>query len=136
MSRFQTGGDGDLALTACALAVPLVALLYAVASFGVALGAFCVQNTTAAHARVLLTVLLGVLGTVALATVLFFWHAWRGPRAQEVGEEDVRDVVAYGWRTRARGVCEGVGAVVGGWATAVRERFAPAKKDDSGSQKV
>ena len=101
--------DFDLAVTACVLAVPLVALFYAVLAFAVALGAFCIESTTSdIHARVLLSVVLGILGTSGLATLLFFWNAWRGPRTAEVSEEDSRDVFDYGWRSRAKTLADGV----------------------------
>ena len=94
--------DSDLALTACFLAIPLVSLLYAVLSFSVALGAFCIQSSGNMHGRILLSVVLGVLGTAGISTLLFFWHTWRGPRTEEVSAEDSRDVVDYGWTTKAK----------------------------------
>lgn len=102
-SNSTTSSDADLALTACLLSLPLVALLYGVLCFALALGAFCVQATDA-HARVLLAVVLGVAGTAGGGTLLFFWYAWRGPRDVAVGEEDVREVMRWGWRSRVRGV--------------------------------
>ena len=106
MSHFQlkdeSSRDADLAITACFLSIPLVSLLYAVLSFSIALGAFCVQNTET-HGRILLAVVLGILGTAGLGTLLFFWHVWRGPRTEEVEDENVMDVMGYGWRTKVRG---------------------------------
>ena len=111
MSHFQTrdesSRDADLAITACFLSIPLVSLLYAVLSFSVALGAFCIQNTET-HGRILLAVVLGVLGTAGLGTLLFFWHVWRGPRTEEVGEENVFDVMEYGWQTKIQGAVKKV----------------------------
>lgn len=74
-------------------------------SFALALAAFCVQNTTL-RGRVLLAVVLGVVGAAGGGTLLFFWHAWRGPRTEEVGAEDVMQDLAYGWGSKARSAME------------------------------
>lgn len=87
---------------ACVLAVPLVALLYAVLSFALALAAFCVQSTDV-HGRVLLLVTLGIAVIAGLGTLLFFWHVWRGPRTHEVSEQNTDEVLSYGWVSIARG---------------------------------
>lgn len=87
---------------ACVLAVPLVALLYAVLSFALALAAFCVQSTDV-HGRVLLLVTLGIAVIAGLGTLLFFWHVWRGPRTHEVSEQNTDEVLSYGWVSIAQG---------------------------------
>ena len=93
--------DSDIAVTACFLSIPLVALLYAVLSFSVALGAFCIQSSGRdVHGEVLLSIVLGILGVAGMGTFLFFWHAWRGPRTEEVSEEDSEEVIDYGWSTK------------------------------------
>ena len=124
--------DTDLAITAIFLAIPLVALFYAVLAFSVALGAFSIQGTSSdVHARVLLCVVLGILGTSGVATVLFFWNVWRGPRTAEISEEDSSDVVDYGWRTRGRAL---VGRFANGVSSLRRRWPSKAKKQgDSGS---
>lgn len=129
MSHFQTKDEGsrdaDLAITACFLSIPLVSLLYALLSFSIALGAFCIQNTET-HGRILLAVVLGILGTAGFSTLLFFWHVWRGPRTEEVEDEDVMDVLGYGWRTKAQKVAEKTKDVVRGQLRAIaatRQRF-------------
>ena len=95
------GRDSDLAVTACFLSMPLVSLLYAVLSFSAAITAFCIQNNDV-HGKILLTVILGILGVAGLMTLLFFWHVWRGPRKEEISEEDTGDVLAYGWKVKVK----------------------------------
>ncbi|KAH8092505.1 hypothetical protein BXZ70DRAFT_457299 [Cristinia sonorae] len=92
------GRDSDLAVTAWFLSIPLVSLLYSVLSFAIAIAAFCIQNNDT-HGKMLLVVVLGILGVTGLITLLFFWHVWRGPRA-EVSEEEIDDVLGYGWKVR------------------------------------
>ncbi|KAI0782564.1 hypothetical protein C8Q75DRAFT_737530 [Abortiporus biennis] len=100
-SSLNDGHDTDLAITACFLAIPLVALLYAVLSFTVALGAFSVQSSDV-HGKVLLSVIIGVLVSIGIVTVLFFWHTWRGPRLDEVSDEDGEEMERYGWKESLR----------------------------------
>ena len=102
--------DSDIAVMACFLCIPLVALLYAVLSFAVALGAFSIQSSDT-HGRVLLCVVLGILGTAGIGTLLFFWHVWRGPRAEEVSEENTIEMFDYGWMTQARGLIGSIKAL-------------------------
>ena len=99
-SKSESAHEADLAITACFLSIPLVALLYAVLSFSVALAAFCIQNTET-HGRVLLAVVIGLVGVAGFGTMLFFWHVWTGPREEEVGQEDVLKLLAYGWGSKA-----------------------------------
>lgn len=98
MHTFNDGQDSDLAMTACFLSFPLVSLLYAVLTFSVALGAFCIQNSDV-HSRVLLGILLGLLALSGLVTLLYFWHVWRGPRTAEISDADEDEMAEYGWRT-------------------------------------
>ena len=67
----------------------------------IAITAFCIQNNDV-HGKILLIVVLGILGVAGLMTLLFFWHVWRGPRKEEVSEEDVDDVLAYGWKVKVK----------------------------------
>jgi hypothetical protein len=76
-----------------------------VLSFAVALAAFCVQSTEV-HGRILLAVVLGIVGTAGFGTLLFFWHVWKGPRTEEIGQQTDDEVMAYGWRSKARNVAE------------------------------
>ncbi|TCD65964.1 hypothetical protein EIP91_001956 [Steccherinum ochraceum] len=105
------GGDSDLAITACFLSIPLVALLYAVLSFSVAIAAYCIQNNDV-HGKILLVVVLGILGIAGLVTLLFFWHVWRGPRDVEISAEQTEDVLGYGWKSRAKGLRERAGILL------------------------
>ncbi|KAF8886978.1 hypothetical protein BD779DRAFT_544492 [Infundibulicybe gibba] len=79
--------DADLTVTACFLSIPLASLLWSVISFGVSVGAFCVQGSTESTGKLVLVVLLGVLGTSACAMLLFFWQIWKAPRHTEIEAE-------------------------------------------------
>lgn len=93
--------DADLVVIACFLSLPIVALLYAVLCFAVALGAFCVQSTDV-HGKILLMAVLAVACSSGIGTVIFFWHAWRGAPTSEVSEEDTTATLEYGWRKMTR----------------------------------
>ena len=98
LQPLDDGHDSDLAVTAIFLSVPLVALLYAVLSFSVALGAYCIQNSEI-HGKLLLVVLFGLAGLTGVVTLVFFWHVWRGPRTVQISDEDIDVEMAYGWKT-------------------------------------
>jgi hypothetical protein len=76
----------------CFLALPLAALLWAVLSFTIAIGAFCFTSAVGAnvHTRALLAGVLGVLLTFAVLTLLVFWDAWRSPPPSEPEEDFAR----------------------------------------------
>lgn len=90
--------DADLVVAACFLSIPVVALLYAVLWFAVALGAFCVQSTDV-HGRLLLIIVLAITCSVGLSTLVFFWHVWRGSPTAEVSEDDTVATLEHGWLT-------------------------------------
>ncbi|KAI0941081.1 hypothetical protein AcV7_002728 [Taiwanofungus camphoratus] len=92
----STGKDEHLEVMACFLSIPVAALLWSILSFTIALGAFCIQNTVV-QGKVLLAVALGIVGLLSLATLLFFWHIWRGPRRVEIGDQEVQVENARGW---------------------------------------
>ncbi|CCL99557.1 uncharacterized protein FIBRA_01575 [Fibroporia radiculosa] len=93
----RLGREVDLAVMACFLALPVSSLLWAIIAFAVALGAFCIQNTDI-QGKILLSVSLGLLGLLCMATLFFFWHIWRGPRREELSEEDAGEIISRGWK--------------------------------------
>ncbi|OBZ70282.1 hypothetical protein A0H81_09799 [Grifola frondosa] len=102
--RFHTlGKENDLAALACFLSLPPVALIWSLLSFSIALGAFCIQGT-GLHGRRLLAAMLILLGVLSIATILFFWHIWRGPHREEISDENVDEVIADGWAHSIRRV--------------------------------
>jgi hypothetical protein len=68
----------DLTITSCFLSLPIVALLWSILSFTVAVAAFCVQNSDL-RGEVLLAVILGVMGLCGCCILFFFWHIWQDP---------------------------------------------------------
>jgi len=101
MHAHPLGEKMDLAVTACFLAIPVAALLWSIVAFAVALGAFCIQNTDI-QGEILLSVALGLLIMLSIATLLFFWHIWRGPRREEIDEEDSGAITSSGWKSAWR----------------------------------
>ncbi|KAF9812763.1 hypothetical protein IEO21_06013 [Rhodonia placenta] len=88
MHAHRLGNQMNLSVTACFLALPVASLLWCIIAFAVALGAFCIQSTDI-HSEILLSVALGLLGLLSIATLLFFWHIWKGPRRVEIEDEVV-----------------------------------------------
>jgi len=84
-------GDLELAITACFLSLPIAALLWSVLCFTVSIAAFCIQNSDV-HGKIILAVVLGVVGTCACGTLVFFWHIWKDPPYKEREEEYHLDV--------------------------------------------
>ncbi|KAH7923628.1 hypothetical protein BV22DRAFT_1036108 [Leucogyrophana mollusca] len=82
----KLGEQIDLTVTACFLSLPIVALLWSVLSFTIAIAAFCIQDTDV-HGEILLIVVLSILGFCAFVTLLFFWHIWKSPRLNEIEED-------------------------------------------------
>jgi hypothetical protein len=103
------GHRGSLTLLSCFLALPLAALLWAILSFTIGIGAFCFTSVAGAdvHTRTLLGGVLGVLLTLAVLTLLVFWDAWRSPPTSEP-EDHARGVgirkklVHEGWIRHTR----------------------------------
>lgn len=82
--------------------MPVVALLWSVISFTVAVGAFCIQGSTDLQNEVLLSVIIGVVSVCGIGIVFFFWHIWKPPRDYEIGEGLEENLTAHGWRERAK----------------------------------
>ena len=104
MSRYEPASgkehDADLVITACFLSVPVVALLYSLLCFAVALGVFCVQSSDA-HGKIILMVTFAVACSVGLSTLAFFWHTWRGPPSVQVSDDDGFELyMGWGGATR------------------------------------
>lgn len=102
------GQRGSLTLLSCFLALPLAALLWAILSFTIAVGALCFSSAASAdvHMRALFAGVLGVLLSLALLTLLVFWDAWRSPPTTEPEEDYARGVGTRkrkGWLRRACG---------------------------------
>jgi hypothetical protein len=102
------GQWGSLTLLSCFLALPLAALLWAILSFTIAVGALCFSSAASAdvHMRALFAGVLGVLLSLALLTLLVFWDAWRSPPTTEPEEDYARGVGTRkreGWLRRACG---------------------------------
>jgi len=108
--RVRSHGErGDLTLLACFLALPLAALLWAILSFTVAVGALCFSSAAGAdvHMRALFAGVLGVLLSLGVLTLLVFWDAWRSPPTTEPEVDHARGVGARksereGWLKHAR----------------------------------
>jgi hypothetical protein len=79
----KLGEELDLTITSCFLSLPIVALLWSILSFTLAVGAFCVQDS-GLRGEVLLVVILGVMCLCGCSIVFFFWHIWKAPRHDEV----------------------------------------------------
>jgi hypothetical protein len=79
------GEELDLTVTACFLSLPVVALLWSILSFTLAIGAFCVQDSDL-RGEVLLAAIFGIMGICGCSIVFFFWHIWKAPRHDEVEE--------------------------------------------------
>ncbi|GBE80207.1 predicted protein [Sparassis crispa] len=95
------GADIQLAVISCFLSVPVSSLLWSILCFTVALGALCIQGTDL-RGEILLAVVLGILGLLCAATLLFFWDVWRGTRREEVQEEEEWAVVDHGLKWRLK----------------------------------
>ncbi|PCH40717.1 hypothetical protein WOLCODRAFT_162479 [Wolfiporia cocos MD-104 SS10] len=101
------GEQSNLAVIACFLALPVASLLWSIIAFAVALGSFSIHNTDA-RGEVLLAVALAILGTVCIATLLFFWHIWQGPLREEIVDLDPVDMDERGWRSAFRREVQGL----------------------------
>ncbi|KIM75256.1 hypothetical protein PILCRDRAFT_684143 [Piloderma croceum F 1598] len=77
------GEELDLTVTACFLSLPIVALLWSILSFTLAIGAFCIQDSDL-RGEVLLAAIFGVMCICGCSIVLFFWHIWKASRHDEV----------------------------------------------------
>jgi hypothetical protein len=77
------GEELNLTVTSCFLSLPIVALLWSIVSFTIAVGAFCFQDSDSSG-KFLLIVILGVMGICCCCIVFFFWHIWRDPRQNEI----------------------------------------------------
>jgi len=103
--RVRSHGErGDLTLLACFLA-----LLWAILSFTIAVGALCFSSAAGAdvHMRPLFAGVLGVLLSLGVLTLLVFWDAWRSPPTTEPEEDHARGVGVRksgreGWLKHAR----------------------------------
>ncbi|KAI0920763.1 hypothetical protein AcW1_005058 [Taiwanofungus camphoratus] len=71
----------DLLWVSSFLAVPIAALFWAVLSFTIALGAYCVQSVSMTG-TILLAVVLGICALVSLAMLVFFRSGLQEPRGE------------------------------------------------------
>ena len=92
--------------------MPVVALLWSVISFTVAVGAFCIQSSTDLPEKILLSVIIGILGVCGSGVVIFFWRIWRPQRDYEIqpspsevmslgSAEFIEPYEPQGWKGRA-----------------------------------
>jgi len=77
------------------LAVPFSALLWSILSFTIALAILCIQST-GPRGLILVTVVLGALGLLCLATLLFFRRIWHPSREKSAFSAILRTKF-HGW---------------------------------------
>ncbi|KII94570.1 hypothetical protein PLICRDRAFT_33372 [Plicaturopsis crispa FD-325 SS-3] len=114
----RLGPELDLTVTACFLSLPLVALLWSILFFTVAVGAFSFSTSPSSSdtaKRVFLTVVLTISMMLAMGMLLFFWSIWRKPRTNEI-EED------WSLKVLPRVDKKGWTAVVRAWAMKLSSR--------------
>lgn len=89
------------------LCLPIALLVWSVMWFTIAAGVFSFQSLSSPSsfnpsAEAIFIVMFVVMVIVVPATLFFFWHVWRGPRRDEVSDEEVLDVLNRGWKASFR----------------------------------